>query len=129
MLPRWKAELGRTIGSAINSGATDIHIEPRGNIVAVRFRRGGNLHVASKLPKTTAGSLTTYLKQTANLETDQTNSPQNGSYELKVGNGIYNLEVSRLARKLDGGKNNQYTLANRFLSLSDLSGMGFGEQA
>ena len=120
-----KVEQGakQIIESAIAGGVTDIHIEPRDKLLVVRYRRGNNLHVAGKLPKSKAEATAKYLKQLANLETNKTNAPQSGQYELKLGHYTYSLEISTLP-VLDGEKLTVH-IVELTAKLPELTDLGF----
>ena len=98
-------ELGfrQIIERAIRSGTTDIHFEPMERLVVVRYRRGGVLYIANKLPKQTAKPLAKYLKELTKLDTDQTNSSQTGQTILKIGRSNYHLTMSTMPL-MDGEK-------------------------
>jgi type II secretory ATPase GspE/PulE/Tfp pilus assembly ATPase PilB-like protein len=91
------------IERAVRAGATDIHLEPMERVVIVRYRRGGVLYVANKLPKQVALPLARYLKELANLDTDQTSASQTGQTIIKIGRSNYHLTLSTLPL-LDGEK-------------------------
>lgn len=81
---------------AIRSGASDIHIEPRENIVSVRYRIDGILREANKLPKKVHSALISRIKILSNLKIDERRIPQDGRFKIKIGSGVYALRVSTL---------------------------------
>jgi type II secretory ATPase GspE/PulE/Tfp pilus assembly ATPase PilB-like protein len=90
------------IERAAKNGVSDVHIEPTGRFVRVRYRRrGGPLYTANKLPKDVAIPLARYIKAAARLDVSQTKAPQIGQYELSIGRQKYDLEVGTLP-VLDG---------------------------
>ncbi|HUD81343.1 MAG TPA: ATPase, T2SS/T4P/T4SS family [Patescibacteria group bacterium] len=98
-------ELGgkQIIERAIHCDATDIHLEPMERFIVVRYRRGGVLYVANKLPKAAALPLTGYLKELAKLDVNQTKASQTGQTTLKVGRHNYQLTMSTMPL-IDGEK-------------------------
>jgi type II secretory ATPase GspE/PulE/Tfp pilus assembly ATPase PilB-like protein len=98
-------ELGvkQIIERAVKGGTTDIHLEPMEHLVIVRYRRGGLLYVANKLPKQTALPLAKYLKRLADLDVSQTKAAQSGQATLKIGRRNYRLTLSTLPL-IDGEK-------------------------
>jgi type IV pilus assembly protein PilB len=81
---------------AIQSGASDIHIEPRDNVVVVRYRVDGILREANKLPKKVHSALVSRIKILSNLKIDERRVPQDGRFKIQAGSGAYALRVSTL---------------------------------
>ncbi len=84
------------IDYGIRSRASDIHIEPRENIVIVRYRVDGVLHEADKLPRRLLGALVSRIKILANLKIDEHRAPQDGRFKISVNDHMYALRVSTL---------------------------------
>jgi len=63
---------------AINSRASDIHIEPRQKELKIRFRIDGILQEVMTLPKTTEPALISRIKILSNLKIDEHRVPQDG---------------------------------------------------
>ncbi len=91
------------IDFGIKSRASDIHIEPRDNLVIVRYRVDGVLHIANKLPRKVLGALVSRIKILANLKIDEHRAPQDGRFKIAVNNHVYALRVSTLP-VVDGEK-------------------------
>lgn len=70
------------VAHGVKRGASDIHIEPHENFVLIRYRIDGTLMGVHKLPKATLPAITTQLKVLADLSTEQTAAPQEGSYRV-----------------------------------------------
>ncbi len=81
---------------AINSGASDIHIEPREDYVIVRYRVDGILREANKLPKKVHNALVSRIKILSNLKIDERRAPQDGRFKIQAAGGVYALRVSTL---------------------------------
>lgn len=81
---------------AIQSGASDIHIEPREDYVLVRYRVDGILREANKLPKKVHSALVSRIKILSNLKIDERRVPQDGRFKIQTGGGAYALRVSTL---------------------------------
>lgn len=69
---------------AVREKASDIHIEPDENEVAIRFRLDGILHKKVSLPKEIQSAVTSRLKILANLKIDETRLPQDGRIQLVI---------------------------------------------
>lgn len=84
------------IDYGIKNRASDVHIEPRENVVMVRYRIDGVLHEANKLPRKVLGALVSRIKILANLKIDEHRAPQDGRFKISINNHVYALRVSTL---------------------------------
>jgi type IV pilus assembly protein PilB len=87
----------------VKAGASDIHIEPRENVVVVRYRIDGLLREANKLPRKLLGAVVSRIKILSNLKIDEHRAPQDGRFKVTVNGQVYALRVSTLPI-LDGEK-------------------------
>jgi type IV pilus assembly protein PilB len=87
----------------IKSGASDIHIEPREDMVITRYRIDGLLREVDKLPRNVLGALISRIKILANLKIDEHRAPQDGRFKVQVNESMYALRVSTLP-VVDGEK-------------------------
>lgn len=69
----------------IESGASDIHIEPIENAVRVRFRLDGKLKAPLFLPKDVLPAVISKIKILSNLRVDETRVPQDGRIHYSFG--------------------------------------------
>lgn len=88
---------------AIKSRASDIHIEPRENLVQVRFRVDGVLREMMTLPKAILPAIVSRIKILSNLKIDEHRLPQDGRFKFSVGSKTVALRVSTLPI-MDGEK-------------------------
>lgn len=88
---------------AIKSRASDIHLEPRENIVQVRFRIDGVLRETMTLPKPILPAVISRIKILSNLKIDEHRLPQDGRFKFAVGSNTVALRVSTLP-VMDGEK-------------------------
>ena len=84
------------ITEACHARASDIHIEPMGNRVRVRYRVDGVCHVRDDIPKHMQGAVTTRLKIMAGLDIAEKRVPQDGRIKMKIGGGKIDFRVSSL---------------------------------
>lgn len=84
------------IDYGIKTRASDIHIEPRENMVIVRYRIDGVLHEADKLPRKLLNALVSRIKILANLKIDEHRAPQDGRFKISVNEHVFALRVSTL---------------------------------
>lgn len=84
------------IDYGIKNRASDVHIEPRENVVIVRYRVDGVLHEANKLPRKLLSALVSRIKILANLKIDEHRAPQDGRFKISINEHMYALRVSTL---------------------------------
>jgi type IV pilus assembly protein PilB len=88
---------------AVKSRASDIHIEPRENIVQVRYRVDGVLRETMTLPKPILAAVVSRIKILSNLKIDEHRVPQDGRFKFTIGQKTVALRVSTLPI-MDGEK-------------------------
>ena len=79
---------------AIKEEATDIHIEPEGDSLGVRFRIDGILHVRPFINKTLQPAVITRIKIMANMDISESRLPQDGRISFKWEGKSFDLRVS-----------------------------------
>ena len=83
-----------SIREAIQSKASDIHIEPQEHTVRIRFRVDGDLHEAAVLPGELAAPIISRVKILSNLKIDETRVPQDGRFRSRVFNREVDFRVA-----------------------------------
>ena len=73
-----------TFREALQSKASDIHIEPQEKFLRIRFRIDGDLHQVASLPLELAQPVTSRVKVISNLKIDETRIPQDGRFRSKI---------------------------------------------
>ncbi|MCX6784431.1 MAG: GspE/PulE family protein [Candidatus Komeilibacteria bacterium] len=81
---------------AIEGGASDIHIEPQGQVSRIRYRVDGILHTSLTLPIYLHAALVSRIKVIANLKIDETRVPQDGRIRISIAGRDVDLRVSTL---------------------------------
>lgn len=81
---------------AVNSRASDVHIEPQDDRVRVRYRIDGILYDKLSLPRNVEEQLISRIKILAELKIDERRIPQDGRLNFKVGNEEVDLRVSSI---------------------------------
>lgn len=81
---------------AVNSRASDVHIEPQVDRLRVRYRIDGILYDKLSLPHKVADSLISRIKILAELKIDEHRMPQDGRFNFKVGQQEVDLRVSTI---------------------------------
>jgi len=79
---------------AVQSRASDIHIEPYEKNARVRFRIDGVLHDTFTLPKQQVLELSSRLKIMANLNIAERRLPQDGQSRIKISDELMDIRVS-----------------------------------
>ena len=108
---------------AINSSASDVHIEPREDYVLVRYRIDGILREVNKLPRKMLGALVSRIKILSNLKIDEHRAPQDGRFKVQVGGGLYALRVSTLP--IVDGEKVVMRILNESTKAASFEGLGF----
>lgn len=81
---------------AIDMGASDIHIEPRFQGYAVRFRISGILKEVLRLPPRVESAIITRYKVLAKMDIAEHRRPQDGTFSLKYKNISYDFRINTL---------------------------------
>ncbi|HEY5026163.1 MAG TPA: GspE/PulE family protein [Acidimicrobiales bacterium] len=85
------------ITQAMRDRASDIHIEPQGHQLRVRFRIDGALHDAVELPSSMAPALVSRLKIMAEMNIVERRRPQDGQITMSVDGREIDIRVSTVA--------------------------------
>lgn len=107
------------------NNASDIHIEPFGKVIKVRFRIDGLLQDVLELPKNIHNSVVTRIKILSKLRIDEHFSAQDGRFTFEVNNQRNDVRVSVLPIR-EGEKVVMRLLSERShrLTLEDLGLIG-----
>lgn len=81
---------------AISSRASDVHIEPQGNNIRVRYRVDGILIEKLILPKNVHDAVVSRIKILANLKIDEKRLPQDGRFNYSSQGKEVDLRISSL---------------------------------
>jgi len=82
------------IHAAIDSRASDIHLEPQFPEMRVRFRVDGILHDISNIPKSIEAPLVSRIKILADMDITEHRRPQDGHMTMKFKDNEYDLRVA-----------------------------------
>lgn len=107
---------------AIDSRASDIHIEPIEGSYRVRFRVDGLLRADLVFPKEVGRAVISRIKILANLKIDENRKPQDGRFRFESKDGVVDLRVSSLP-VMEGEKIVMRVLEKNS-SVSDLEKLG-----
>lgn len=105
--------VGVMIKSAVDGGASDIHIENTGTEVKVRFRLDGSLHTSLRVSRSMHSAIVAKIKSLSNLKLDEKRKPQDGRFMAQISGRKIDFRVSTfptffgekvVIRILDSGK-------------------------
>ncbi|MCU0660621.1 MAG: GspE/PulE family protein [Candidatus Pacebacteria bacterium] len=88
--------VGVILNTAIEGGASDIHIENTGEKVKVRFRVDGILHTSLVLPMNVYSGVVARIKILAKLRLDEKRKPQDGGFSIRFKGRKIDFRVSTL---------------------------------
>ena len=81
---------------AVDGAASDIHIEPTGEKVSVRFRVDGELQKSLELPRNVQSAVVARVKILANMRLDEKRKPQDGRFSANFDGRKIDFRVSLL---------------------------------
>ncbi len=81
---------------ALNERASDVHVEPTGGELRIRYRIDGVLHDVSTAPRAISAAVTTRLKVMADMNVAEHRLPQDGRISLNVGSKGIDLRMATL---------------------------------
>ena len=81
---------------AIKLSASDIHMEPRGSEVVIRFRVDGILFMDRKIKNNEYNILVSKIKIKANVDITEKRRPQDGKYSITLNEKEYSLRISTI---------------------------------
>lgn len=88
--------LNSIIEQAINTRASDIHIEPYQDEIRVRFRIDGDLREIMSLPRSNLSAIVTRIKIIGKMNIAEKRVPQDGRIETKIGDKEIDMRISSL---------------------------------
>ncbi|MBI4136244.1 MAG: type II/IV secretion system protein [Candidatus Vogelbacteria bacterium] len=81
---------------ATSGSASDIHIEPTGDRVKVRFRVDGALYASLFLPNSVHDAVVARIKILTNMKLDERRKPQDGRFSARIENRKIDFRVSTM---------------------------------
>jgi type II secretory ATPase GspE/PulE/Tfp pilus assembly ATPase PilB-like protein len=92
--PRGYQAAQALVHEAVGHRATDVHLEPGKDGLAVRFRVDGLPQPGGTLPRPAGGAVLTALKALAGLDPAEKRKPQDGGFEAQVAGRTVHFRVS-----------------------------------
>ena len=114
------------ISQSIKARASDIHIEPYQNSFTVRYRVDGILYDLLSPPKWIQPALTSRIKVMAKMNIAEKRLPQDGRFEVKIGDQDVDLRVSTIPTSF--GERIVLRLLNKSGALLEIQDIGLSPQ-
>ncbi len=114
------------IQEAVSLRASDIHVEPFGDRVRVRYRIDGNLVERDAVPRRLFASMTSRFKIMANIDIAEKRRPQDGRIKINIQGRHFDLRVSLLP-SVHGQSTVMRILDRGSISVS-IKDLGFGDE-
>lgn len=108
---------------AFDQRASDIHIEPKRDIVLVRMRIDGVLHTVYRLPKKVHNAIVSRIKALSRMNMAEKRRPQDG--RIKMDKGGMEVEIRISSVPVAFGEKMVMRVMDPDIMIQDLSGMGF----
>ncbi len=84
------------IEGAVNSGATDVHLDPQEPETRVRYRIDGILHDVMSIPSEAQHAVVSRIKIMSDMDITETRHPQDGHISIEVGSQEFDIRVATL---------------------------------
>lgn len=110
------------IEGAVNSNATDIHIDPQDPETRIRYRIDGLLHDIMSIPDQLHPAVVSRIKIIADLDITETRHPQDGHISMTLGNRELDVRVATLPTYL--GERVVMRLLDQSVVLSGIKDLG-----
>ena len=110
------------ISQAAKARASDIHIEPSREQIKVRYRVDGVLYDLLTPPKHIQSALISRIKVMAKLDIAEKRLPQDGRFDVKIGNTEIDVRVSTIPTA--AGERVVMRLLNKTSTLFDITDLG-----
>lgn len=84
------------IEGAVNSGATDVHLDPQDPEMRVRYRIDGILHDVMSIPTDAQNAVVSRIKIMSDMDITETRHPQDGHISMEIGEQEFDIRVATL---------------------------------
>jgi len=112
---------------AVEGKASDIHIEPSGQNLRIRYRIDGTLHTSLTLAKKLAPAVAARIKVLSSLKLDEQRKPQDGRFNATIDGKQIDFRVSTLPTT--NGEKVVMRILDKSSGLKQLSDLGFSEES
>jgi type IV pilus assembly protein PilB len=115
------------IAQAVDEGASDIHFEPEGREMRVRFRVDGVLRETTQIPRRMIAGVVSRVKIMADLDISERRVPQDGRVSLTVEGHAIDTRVVTMPRV--DGEGIVMRILDKSQALISLEALGMAEQS
>jgi type IV pilus assembly protein PilB len=82
---------------AIETGASDVHMEPQKERLLIRYRIDGILREAMSIPKKMAAAVVSRVKIVSGMDIAEKRRPQDGRMKISIGRSEFDMRVNTMA--------------------------------
>lgn len=111
------------IEQAVRDRASDIHLEPQGDRLRIRYRVDGILHDVNSVPMSAHAELASRIKILAEMDVTRSKQPQDGQFSVQVGEK--NIDIRVATTDTIYGERITLRLLDKSVSLFTLPELGF----
>jgi general secretion pathway protein E len=111
---------------AFDQRASDIHIEPKREVVMVRMRIDGVLHTVYRLPKKVHNAIVSRIKALSRMNMAEKRRPQDG--RIKMDKGGMEVEIRISSVPVAFGEKMVMRVMDPDILIQDLDGLGFMDE-
>jgi type IV pilus assembly protein PilB len=115
------------IENAAEQGASDVHIEPDGTNIIVRYRNDGVLHIINKYPMSAGPGIINRLKVIGGLDVGERRVPQDGRFDVELSDRAIDIRLVTLPTSW-GVEGAVMRLLDRGSKVAKLEDMGYSKQ-
>jgi len=115
----------KILSDSIKLKATDIHFDPRGDHLSVKFRLNGDLQEYTTAPENVKVNIITRIKILAGMNITETTNPQVGSIHFESDNISQNMRVSTLP--IVEGEKVVVHLSNYAMNIKNIDKLGINK--
>ena len=115
----------KILSDSIKLKATDIHFDPRGDHLSVKFRLNGDLQEYTTAPENVKVNIITRVKILAGMNITETTNPQVGSIHFESDNISQNMRVSTLP--IVEGEKVVVHLSNYAMNIKNIDKLGINK--
>ncbi len=115
--------LNLLVTQAIKDRASDVHIEPQGDRLRIRYRIDGILHDMFNFPLSIHAPLISRVKILAEMDISEQRRPQDGQFSIKAGNNEVDIRAATMETPY--GERVTLRILDKSLALFTLTELGF----
>lgn len=115
--------LDMLIEQAVRDRASDIHLEPQGNRLRIRYRIDGILHDMNSVPISAHAELASRIKILGEMDVTRSKQPQDGQFSVRAGDK--NIDIRVATTDTIYGERITLRLLDKSVSLFTLQELGF----